>query len=625
MTTRHLEKILLVDDEAEILVALQDLLENDHVVLAATSPEEALEILRQDHNIAVIVSDQRMPGMSGDAFLAEARRISAAEALLLTGYADLDAVVRAVNNGRIAGYSPKPWDPAALRSMVASARERYRLARALETERRLLQGLLDHSPDALSFKDAEGRFIRLNAVKAVSLGASVAGCLGQREQAFLPPAEAEALQEEERRAIESGQPTRASVERPGEGEETRHFELVRIPIPGRDGAVEWLATIERDVTEARLLEARLRQADKLQALGTLAGGVAHDFNNLLTAILGSIRIATRDGLEPSRRQHLLGVALAAAERGAALTHRLLSFSRQRSLSLRPTEVNQLLEGMGDLLTRTLGGVVQVERQLDPGLWPALVDPDQLELAILNLCVNARDAMAGGGLITLITRNRRIRANEHPDLPPGAYVSIAVRDRGAGIPPEIMSRVFEPFFTTKQVGEGTGLGLPMVYGMARQSGGTVRIESVVGEGTEVEILLPRGSGMAEQATAEEEPLPRAERPARILLADDDAGVREVTSAMLQEMGHRTVEASDAEAALGALSREEVDLVITDFAMPRVSGLELALRARAMRPGLPVLLMTGYADLEKVPKDFPVLCKPFHPSELAQHIASVLQGS
>ncbi|MBL6455714.1 response regulator [Belnapia sp. T6] len=616
------EKVLVVDDEPEILIALEDLLEEDHVVLAAHSPAEALELLRSDPHIAVIISDQRMPGMNGDAFLAEARRVSAAEALLLTGYADLEAVVRAINNGRIAGYSPKPWDPAALRGMVAGARERYRLARALETEQRLLRGLLEHSQDALSFKDRDGRFIRLNAVKAASLGVDVAACLGRREEEFLAADGAAALAAADEAARREGQPGVTSIERGGDGPESRHFEVSRIPIPGRDGRIEWLATIEREVTEARRLEARLRQADKMQALGTLAGGVAHDFNNLLTAIIGSLRIATQPGIDPARSARLLGVALAAAERGASLTQRLLSFSRQRSLMLRPTSINQLLAGMGDLLARSLGGGVQLEQQLDPDLWPAKIDPDQLELVVLNLCVNARDAMGGGGTVVIATRNLRIAAGEDPELPAGDYVVVSVRDTGSGIPPEVLSRVFEPFFTTKEVGSGTGLGLSMAHGMAQQSGGAIRIASRLGEGTTVELTLPRSSPAdAPAPEAESGTVPHADHPVRILVADDEADVREVTSAILREMGHETIEAGDADSALRLLASEPVELLITDFAMPRVSGVELAHHARGLRPSVPVLLMTGYADLDKVPRDLPVIRKPFQPAELARLVAEL----
>lgn len=623
MHNQRQDKILVVDDEPEILTALMDLLGEDYFVLSAGSPMEALAMLPHEPDIAVIISDQRMPGMSGDAFLARARELSGAEALLLTGYADLEAVIRAVNNGRIAGYSPKPWEPTALTRLVASACDRYRLVRALETERKLLHGLLDNSSDALSFKDAEGRFVRLNDAKARSLGATVAMCLGRREADFLPPDVADALQRAENEAVAAGRPVEARDERRGSDQSPRWFDVNRIPIRGRGDTVEYLVTIEREVTEAKLMEARLRQADKMQALGTLAGGVAHDFNNLLTAVLGSLRIAARGNLDQERLNRLIRNALTAAERGAALTQRLLSFSRHRSLSLRPTDVNRLIEGMDDLLGHTLGGMVQVVKKLDAELWPAMVDPDQLEVAVLNLCINARDAMPGGGTITLATRNAMVGADSSLDLAAGEYVVISVRDTGSGMAPEVLGRVFEPFFTTKEVGKGTGLGLAMVYGLARQSGGTVAITSALGQGTEVEIYTPRS---VEPATAVPEPeqgVPTSSRPVQILVVDDDVNVREVTSTFLREMGHAVIETEDAAAALHVLERgAKVDLIVTDFAMPKVSGLELALRARALRPEVPVLLITGYVDLAKVPKDMPVLRKPFQQHELASRVAEIM---
>jgi CheY-like chemotaxis protein len=368
------------------------------------------------------------------------------------------------------------------------------------------------------------------------------------------------------------------------------------------------------------LEARLRQADKMQALGSLAGGVAHDFNNLLTAILGGLRMAVEGRVDPERRKRLLGNALMAAERGAGLTQRLLSFARGQPLSARPTDANTLIDAMQDLLRRSLGGVTELEMRLQPGLWPALVDPEQLELAILNLCINARDAMPGGGTVTVTTRNTTLAAGEVAPLAAGEYVAISVRDTGQGMPREVLSRIFEPFFTTKEVGKGTGLGLSMVYGLAQQSGGTVGVDSAPGQGTTVEIFLPRCAATPAQPDARATLAPVAARPARILVVDDDPSVREVTAAFLRDLGHRVREAADGEAALRMLEQDAAtELLVTDIAMPLMSGREVASRARAMRPGLPVLLVTGHADLAGVPDDLPILRKPFDPALLADLVA------
>jgi PAS domain S-box-containing protein len=610
--------ILLVDDESEILTALTDLLEDEYEVVSTTRPEQALKMLAGGLRPAVILSDQRMPGLTGDAFLERARAYSDAEALLLTGYAELDAVVGALNRGRIAGYTPKPWEPAGLLAMVAAARDRHGLRQALATERALLRGLLDNLPDQLSFKDRNGRFLRLNAAKAASLGSTVEACLGRCEAEFLSPAEAERLARAERAAAVEGAVSELVEQHGGEDGTVRWMQASRIPLG--DGV---LVTIARDVTEARQMEQRLRQADKMQALGTMAGGIAHDFNNLLTAILGSLHLAGRRVRDAPDLQRLLRNATMAAERGSALTRRLLSFSRQNDLTLRTVSVNRLIIGMGDLLARTLGGTVEVRRRLSADPDTARVDPDQLELALLNLCINARDAMPAGGAITLTTQTVALEAEEVAEVPAGSYVRVSVADSGTGMTPEVLARVFEPFFTTKDIGKGTGLGLPMVYGLVRQSGGGVTIDSAPGEGTRVTLYLPSGGEETGGERGDEEETPATQNPVRVLVVDDDATVREVTAGFLSDLGHETVEAADGDAALRVLEDDpSVRLMVADFAMPRMTGAELSERARAMRPDLPILLVTGYAELAKLAADIPVLHKPYRQGDLAEQVAMLL---
>jgi signal transduction histidine kinase len=280
------------------------------------------------------------------------------------------------------------------------------------------------------------------------------------------------------------------LEERGSGPGARSVQVIRVPIAGPDGRPAYLAVLEHDVTDRRLMENRLHQAEKMQALGTMAGGVAHDFNNLLTAILGSLELAVGRNGGDARLQRLLENATMAAERGTTLTQRLLSFSRQRDLALRSVEANVLIREMQDLILRSIGSGIEVREELADGLWPAHVDPDQLELAVLNLCINARDAMEEVGALTLLTQNLVVAPDDTGDLAPGEYVSIAVRDTGPGIPPEVIARVFEPFFTTKPVGKGTGLGLSMVYGLAQQAGGVARVFCPEGGGTVVEIVVPR---------------------------------------------------------------------------------------------------------------------------------------
>ncbi|WP_238182670.1 response regulator [Methylobacterium trifolii] len=612
--------ILAVDDEPDILVALEDLFEDQYRVLTTTRPAEALEILRADRDIAVILSDQRMPGMTGDALLAEVRSFHEAQAILLTGYADITAVIAALNRGGIIGYVTKPWDPALLRGTVRNALERHSLGRDLATERALLLGLLDHSQDAISFKDANARFVRLNARKAALLGQDVAACIGHRESEF-PGERAVASALADKAAIRAGVVGDSlTAEGPVGAERWTH--VIRVPIRDGNGAVAHLATIERDVSEQKSLEARLRQSDKMQALGTLAGGIAHDFNNLLTAILGSLELAVPRVQDQPRVQRLIENARGAAERGASLTKRLLSFSRTHDLQARATDVNGLLDGMSDLFGSSLGGLVTVRLALAAGLSPAQVDPDQLELAILNLCINARDAMPEGGTITISTAILRIE--DDPDAEAGDYVAVTVADAGAGIPPEILRRVCEPFFTTKAVGQGTGLGLAMVFGLVQQSKGRLRIESEVGRGTRVELALPLAASAEPPESVPVGAAQAAARPASILVVDDDAEVRHVTASFLHDFGYSETEAADGPSALALMERGRFDLVVADLAMPGMTGVELAAAVKSRFSDLPVLILTGHAEAMPIPDDLPVLAKPFKSSDLASRISSLLDA-
>ncbi len=607
--------ILAVDDEPDILIALEDLFEDTYRVLTTPKPAEALEILRAEPDIAVIVSDQRMPGLTGDALLAEARAFHDAQAILLTGYADITAVIAALNRGGIVGYVTKPWDPGILRGTVAQAYERHRLGRDLATERALLRGLLDNAADAISFKDERGRFVRLNARKAALLNLAAPDCLGRREDE-LSGADTSADDE----AVRAGTVTETLIGEGLAGAE-RWSQITRVPIRDGAGAVAHLAVIERDVTEQKSLEARLRQSDKMQALGTLAGGIAHDFNNLLTAILGSLELAGPKVADQPRVQRLIENARGAAERGASLTKRLLSFSRAHDLQARATDVNALIGGMSDLFSRSLGGLVSVRTDLAPALPAAQVDPDQLELAVLNLCINARDAMPEGGAITIATRRMTIEGD--PEIADGDYCGIRVADEGVGIPDEILRRVCEPFFTTKAVGQGTGLGLAMVFGLAQQSKGRLSIESTVGQGTRVELALPFSAAAPREDAEGEAPVPVAPRPARVLVVDDDPEVRHVTASFLAGFGYHETEACDGPAALDLLAKERFDLVVADLAMPGMSGVELASEVRAREPDLPVLILTGHADAMRIPPDLPVLAKPFRSADLAVRVSALLE--
>jgi signal transduction histidine kinase len=387
------------------------------------------------------------------------------------------------------------------------------------------------------------------------------------------------------------------------------------------------------IQERERVESTLRQMQRLEAVGQLTSGVAHDFNNLLTVVLGNIGFLER-GLAAAgvdgRLAQRLGYMRTAAERGAKLTDQLLSFSRRQRLEPRSLDLNETIAGMRDLLQSTMGGSIQIETMLKHGLWCALVDPTQLELAVLNLAINARDAMEVGGTLKVEIENVTLGPATYPEEPPaGDYVSIRVSDSGTGMPEDIRAKVFEPFFTTKGPGRGSGLGLSQVLGFAKQSGGGVRIESEVGEGTSVCIYLPRAEGerIDERPVAARISAAGAFTGASILLVDDDNAVREVTRAMLHELGYAVLEAGSGGAALDVLAREpKIDLMIVDFAMPGMNGAEVARQAQAKRPSLPILFVTGFSDRSGMAgvDETHILAKPFVYDELASKVRFCLAG-
>jgi PAS domain S-box-containing protein len=388
-------------------------------------------------------------------------------------------------------------------------------------------------------------------------------------------------------------------------------------VPG--SGLSGMCLVVTDLTErlrdqARVIEAerQLRQSQKLDAIGQLTGGVAHDFNNLLMVIAGGLSLLERPG-DAQRRLRVIAQMRQAAERGASLSRKLLAFSRRQPLNPEPVDLHRQIDGMRELLDRTLRGDVEVRTELADDLWPIKVDPAEWELVVLNLCVNARDAMPDGGVITIGARNApQVRQGEVT----GDFVVVSVCDTGAGMSADVLTHIFEPFFTTKEIGKGSGLGLPQVYGFTQQSGGTITVTSVIGEGTTVTMLLPRTAGSPAQ------PAPRrADNPARhngglgsILLVEDNDEVAVLVTEMLRELGCRVTRAASAQGALGALADgREIDLVLSDIMMPgTMNGLELAREVRRRRPGASILLTTGYAGAavpEAEAEGIDILCKPY----------------
>jgi CheY-like chemotaxis protein len=379
-----------------------------------------------------------------------------------------------------------------------------------------------------------------------------------------------------------------------------------------------------------VLEEELLQVRKMDAIGKLTGGIAHDFNNLLAAVLGGIGLIERRLELDDEQKRIVAMTRHAAEQGAELVGRLLAFARRQKLQPGPIDLSRLSASVTELLAPTLGGLVRLEWQSQDGVWPVYADSAQLELALMNLIINARDAMPEGGTVVLASRNAEVRAGNMLKLAPGDYVVLTVDDSGSGIAPDLLAQVTEPFFTTKEIGKGTGLGLSMVYGFVSQSGGGMRIDSTIGEGTMVELWLPRAadSPAAAPPAATTERLATT-RPLRILLVDDHEAVRETTEAILRDLGHQVETACDGPAMLRKLADAPAacDLIITDYAMPLMSGCEMLKQARGLLPEIPAILISGYADdqaLADAPPGVAVLRKPFTLGQMDAAIGALTAG-
>jgi PAS domain S-box-containing protein len=405
----------------------------------------------------------------------------------------------------------------------------------------------------------------------------------------------------------------------------RTYDFSLRPIRDDAGRPTHVIAEARDITEQKQAEDALRQAQKMDAIGQLTGGLAHDFNNLLAAVVGSFDLIRRKSSDAERVRRFAEAGLQAAERGAKLTAQLLAFSRAQRIELKPLVASDLVIAMQDMLARSLGPMVRLHYRLQTGRAAVLSDPTQLEMAVLNLAINARDAMPDGGDLTISLALRTLA--DDPELGSGQYVELAVSDTGAGMPPDVAARALDPFFTTKGVGKGTGLGLSQVYGIARQAGGSVRIDTSPGAGTTVRVLLPRTEPPAgAEAVVEPERAGSSGNDASILVIDDDPDIRRMLTASLDGLGYRVLEAPDGPAGLDALARHGPDLMIVDFAMPGMNGAETARLARLQRPDLPIIFASGYADTDAIQRvagaDAPLLRKPFRIDALQRALEEAL---
>jgi PAS domain S-box-containing protein len=766
------ERVLLVDDEPQMLVALEDLLNDKFTILKTSSGDEALNVLAQDLDIAVVVTDQRMPRMTGDQLLAKLDMSCTAQRILVTGFADLTAVIRAVNEGKLFAYITKPWEASDLRSKVDRAAAQFRSTRELMNERQLLHDLMVNSPDGIYLKDRQLRFVQVNRSYAVSTGhVSVAELLGKRLPEVADPGMAAETEAVEQRVIQNGTAALDTLRAYAQNDSKRWFSESTAPIRGSQGDVigllgisrdvtdrvaarealagsearfraqtrllhsildnlaegvlvadqsgkfllfnrqatkllglasdelsvsNWTATcgvylgdrktplpagddpllramagdasteievfvcnagvagsivqltatplaeedgsvtggiaVLRDVTTRKELERRLAQAHKMEAVGRLAGGIAHDFNNLLSVIQGCTELLLKDSVEGEQRNDLNDI-LAASERAAMLTNQLLLFSRQQVIQSETLQLNQVVAQLEAMLSRILGKRVNFTTSLDGTLGVIQADRSRIEQIIVNLTINARDAMPNGGALTIRTQHVQLDANQlsiASGVSPGEFAVLTVSDTGVGMDAHTQEHMFEPFYTTKEVGKGTGLGLATIYGIVRESGGFVRWQSQLGRGTSFDVYLPSSHSTPALPT-EDSKIATLGTPSAgtVLLVEDEDAVRTLAARMLRMHGYHVLEArlpSEARRLCGE-NLGRIDLLLTDISMPEISGTRLAEELCALCPGLQVVYMSGYVGTSIPLGDEPrkgvwYLGKPFTSSMLLDKVTKAL---
>lgn len=655
-------RVLVVDDDPRNLLTISEVLEGVAEIECVQSGEEALRRLLKDE-YAVILLDVLMPGLDGYQTAGIVRKREASKRtpiIFLTAINKEDAhMLRGYDAGAV-DYLFKPFDPVMLRSKVMFFVELFQKTQEIKEKAEREQRLLEENLRFHTHKLEAERALRRAEARQEAILRSLPICVHSRsvEAPFaatfvsdtverltgFPP---ERFSKDPEFGLSRVHPDdRALVEKALTGAmlsgayacefrwmcadgQYRHFLDQGVVSLADDGRPKEINGTMLDITERRQLEDQLIHAQKLDAIGKLTGGVAHDFNNLLASILSGLSLLRRRVALDPEASRIFGMTHRAAEQGADLIKRMLAFSRRQQLSPTMLHLSQLSESLDALLAPVLGGLVQIRWQIDAGTWPAHVDPGQLELAVMNLVINARDAMPDGGTIAIGAENHTV-TTAAPDLARGDYVVLRVEDAGRGIPAELLPKVMEPFFTTKDVGRGTGLGLSTVYGFAQQSGGGLRIHSEVGRGTSVELWLPRST--ASPRASEQRPRPQHAQPSRsgkmpsILLVDDSAELRELTERNLCDHGFEVAGAGGGAEALAMLEREpdRFDVIVTDFAMPLLSGLEVIRLARNIKAGWPAVMITGYADAEVIadrPADVPVLKKPFTASALIELVHQV----
>lgn len=646
-------RVLIVDDDERNLLALAEVLQDIGDVVQASSGEEALRQLLRER-FAVVVLDVLMPGLDGyeTASLIRAREQSRDTPIIfLTAINKEDGhLLRGYDSGAV-DFVFKPFDPVIVRSKVSVFVSLHE--KTLEIERRgaAQQRLLSEKLEA----QAE-RLAALNALREAELRQDL--ILSALPMAVYVEEEIDASRRYVAGNVKAITGFEASdflsdpglwtsrIQRPAgeppvhweEDTRTREYRWLHadggyriildqgVALKGQNSA--FAGTI-RDITEQRIIQDQLFQAQKMDAIGKLTGGVAHDFNNLLASVLSGLGLIEKRAQLEGKNLEVLQMTRHAADQGKHLVSRLLSFSRRQNLTPQVVDLAPICRSLDAMLAPTLGGLVTLDWNIEPDLWETFVDPSQLELALMNLVINSRDAMPNGGAVSVRLANHRHAGSR--ELRAGKYVVLTVSDNGVGIAADVLPLVLEPFFTTKDVGRGTGLGLSMAYGFAKQSGGLLQISSTVGAGTSVELWLPRAAS-TEPATAPSEPAiaqGTSRKVARVLLVDDSQTLRNLTGMQLTEEGYQVQSAASGVEALTLIEQnpDAFDVLLTDYAMPLMTGLDLIAAARRQRTSLPAVVITGYAEVEAMknrPDNVIVVAKPFTMASLILALESSLSS-
>jgi two-component system cell cycle sensor histidine kinase/response regulator CckA len=638
--------ILNVDDnDANRFAVSHVLAASGYEVREAATGREALRLAAESPDL--ILLDVNLPDVNGLDVCRQVKALGTIPVLLISGLSiDIKARVRGLDEGAD-GYLTKPIEPAEL---LAHVRALLRLKHAEESWRKMaaerdellgrLRLHIERMPLAYVLLDANCRVIDWNPTAERLFGfrkEEILG-LGPPYENFVPPS-ARPQTEEILRRIRAGDMAAHSVN----DNLTREGQLItcewfNTPLLTEDGRFTGILCLAQDVTGRRRLEEQLRQAQKMEAVGRLAGGIAHDFNNLLTVINGYSGLLLDALTGDDSRRDLAAEVLRAGERAAALTRQLLAFSRQQVVAPRLLDLNSVVADMEKMLRRVIGEDVELATSLQPGLRPIKADPGQVEQVLMNLAVNARDAMPQGGRLTIETRNVNLDESYvrvRPDVRPGPYVLLAVSDTGHGMTAEVKARLFEPFFTTKEAGLGTGLGLATVYGIVKHSGGHIEVYSEPGAGTTFKVYLPRAEGVGKPGRSYQGEMVSPQGSETILVAEDEEGVRSLICAVLRGQGYLVLEAGNGEEALALCERHEgpIDLLVTDVVMPGLGGRQLAERLAGLHPRcfpqVRVLYLSGYTDDAVVRhgvlhEQVHFLQKPFSPVALAQKVREVLDA-